>query len=112
MAAKGKEKMVRFTPLAEAAAIAFANGRRPAKPLVVPFVMSSRGSINPDGMDLVKKLAGLAAHTPPALGLGADGADPVKRARILYNRLLDKIMVCHARGVGRVLASATGFGPN
>ena len=109
MVAKAREKHNRFGPMADAAADAHKNGNRLAKPTVIPFVLSTRGSLNKEGHDLIRDLVAAAVRPHHAHGPARDGVDHVTRARTLRRRLLERLMVAHARGVGRILAISSGI---
>ena len=108
MITKAREKLNRFAPMADAAANAHKNGNRPAKPIVVPFVLSTRGSLNKEGHALIRELVAAAVRPHHIHGPAKDGIDHVTRGRTLRRRLLDQLMVTHARGVGRILAISAG----
>ena len=109
MIAKAREKHNRFGPMAAAAADSHKNGNRLAKPTVVPFVLSTRGSLNKEGHDLIRDLVAAAVRPHHAHGPARDGVDHVTRARSLRRRLLERLMVTHARGVGRILSISAGI---
>jgi hypothetical protein len=95
-----------FGPLVDAAAAQYARGTRMSKPTLVPFVITNRGEIGPEGRRLINTLCDefmqSLPSTPPA-----DGVPANRRAITTRRALWTDILVTNAIGVGRCLASST-----
>ena len=102
-------KTNKFQPLLDAAVDAHKRGARTCKPLVLPLIFTALGTIGAGGLRLIHHVVTTAAGDLGAGGVRRDGKDATRKVRELRDDLLYKLMLCHAKGVGSMLATAAGI---
>ena len=102
-------KTNKFQPLLDAAVDVHKRGARTCKPLVLPLIFTALGTIGAGGLRLIHHVVTTAAGDLGAGGVRRDGKDATRKVRELRDDLLYKLMLCHAKGVGSMLATAAGI---
>ena len=102
-------KMNKFSPLLDAATDAYKRGTRTCKPSMHPLIFSSLGTIGGDTLTFLHHIVNTAVVDHASGGIRRDGLGPSQKSRQLRDDLLYKLMLCHAKGIGSMLATSAGM---
>ena len=101
---KAKAKATKYAPLVEAGVAQYERGNRETSPILLPFVLTSRGTIGEDGMQFINIIKEEYAASLGAAGAPRDGMDPKRKMREFMAYVKNTLMLTHLNGLGELLS--------